>query len=65
MIDVVATLHLTFAYHLQQNNKISSLDGVVFPSGLTSLDLVSFHHFSFCFGVCVCEVQGACCADVA
>ncbi len=65
MIDLVETLHLTFACHAQGNNQITSLDGAVFPAGLTELDLVSFHHFRHCFIVCVCGVRGACCADVA
>ncbi len=41
---LVATLHLTFACHAQQSNQITSLDGAVFPAGLTYLSLVSFHH---------------------
>ena len=67
MIDVVATLHLTFACHAQQSNQITSLDGAVFPAGLTELNLVSFHHSRLWFGfvVCVCDVRGACGADVA
>jgi hypothetical protein len=60
-----ATLHLTFACHAQHLNKITSLDGVVFPAGLTELWLVSFHYFRHCFVVYVCDVRGACCADVA
>jgi len=66
MIDLVATLHLTFAYYAQTRNQITSLDGAVFPSGLTVLDLVRFHHCRlWYFVVCVCDVRGACCADVA
>ena len=66
MIDVVATLHLTFACHAQIKNQITSLDGAVFPSGLTELFLVSFYHRRlWYFVVCVCYVRGACCADVA
>ncbi len=65
MIDLVETLHLTLACHAQHLNKITSLDGAVFPAGLTGLELVSFHHFRHCFIVCVCGVRGACCADVA
>ena len=44
MIDLVATLHLTFACHAQGENQITSLDGAVFPAGLTKLGLVSFHY---------------------
>ena len=58
MIDLVATLHLTFACHAQQGNKITSLDGVVFPAGLTELVLVSFHHCRHFFVVCVHDVRG-------
>ncbi len=65
MIDLVETLHLTFACHAQLWNQITSLDGAVFPAGLTLLDLVSFHHCRHWFIVCVCDVRGACCADVA
>ena len=63
MIDLVTTLHLTFACHAQIKNQITSLDGAVFPAGLTVLGLVSFHYCRlWFFGVCV---RGACCADVA
>ena len=41
-ITRVAALYLTSACHAQHGNKISSLDGVVFPAGLTTLWLVSF-----------------------
>ncbi len=37
----VAALYLTFACHAQGGNQISSLDGVIFPAGLTTLRLVS------------------------
>ena len=54
MIDVVATLHLTFACYAQDLNQISSLDGAVFPAGLTTLWLVSFHPcLLLFFGVCM------------
>ncbi len=43
MIDVVATLHLTFACHAQERNRITSLDFTVFPAGLTKLSLVNFY----------------------
>ena len=43
MIVLVATLHLTCAFHAQGHNPITSLDGAVFPAGLTTLGLVSFH----------------------
>ena len=65
MIVLVATLHLTFACHAQADNQITSLDGVVFPAGLTKLALVSFHDGRLCFVVCVCDVRGACGVDVA
>ncbi len=64
MIDLVL-LNLTFACHAQGNNQITSLDGVVFPAGLTKLVLVSFHHCIHFFVVCVRDVRGACCANVA
>ena len=64
MIDVVATLHLTCACHAQGWNQISSLDGAVFPAGLTRLWLVSFQVFIQCLLVCVCDVRGACGVDV-
>jgi hypothetical protein len=60
MIDLVATLHLTFACHGQYNNQITSLDGVVFPAGLTELSLVSFHNCRHCFMLCVRDVRGTC-----
>ena len=50
-IALVATLHLTSACHVQDRNKITSLDGVVFPAGLTTLYLVSFHDGRLCFVV--------------
>ncbi len=56
MIDLVATLHLTFACHSQYGNKITSLDGAVFPAGLTELFLVSFNHFRLCFWCVCCDV---------
>jgi hypothetical protein len=65
MIDLVATLHLTCACHAQDLNQISSLVGAVFPAELTKLWLVSFHVFLQCLLVCVCDVRGACGADVA
>ena len=43
MIVLVATLYLTCARHAQEHNQITSLDGAVFPAGLTTLGLVSFH----------------------
>ncbi len=64
-IALVATLHLTSACFVQLRNEITSLDGVVFPAGLTTLDLVSFHDGRLCFVVCVCDVRGACVVDVA
>jgi len=36
-------LHLISAFDMQDNNKITSLKGVVFPARLTKLDLVSFY----------------------
>ncbi len=60
MIDLDATLQLTFACHSQQSNQITSLDGAKFPSGLTGLHLVSFHHSRLCFVVCLfvmCEAR--------
>jgi hypothetical protein len=33
----VSPLHLTSACHAQWNNRITSLDGAVFPAGLTEL----------------------------
>ena len=65
MIDVVATLHLTFACYAQESNQITSLQGVLFPAGLTELYLVNFHLSRLCFVVCVCDVRGVCGADVA
>jgi hypothetical protein len=57
VIDLVATLHLTFVCHSQYGNQITSLDGAVFPAGLTKLHLVSFHNcLLLFFGVCVCDV---------
>ncbi len=59
MIDVVATLHLTFACYAQGNNRIISLDGAVFPAGLTKLDLVSNQYcrlLSWCVFV-MCEAH--------
>jgi hypothetical protein len=38
----VVPLHLTSAYDAQDNTKITSLEGAVFPAGLTDLYLVSF-----------------------
>ena len=35
-------LHLISALDMQDNNRITSLKGVVFPAGLTKLDVVSF-----------------------
>ena len=35
--------YLTSACHSQCGNQITSLDGAVFPTGLTELALVSFH----------------------
>ena len=60
--DVV---YLTSSCHAQQRNTITSLDGVVFPAGLTELGLVSFHDGRLCFVVCVCDVRGACGVVVA
>ena len=66
MIDLVATLYLTSACHAQRGNDITSLDGAVFPAGLTTLHLVSFHDYRGpCFVLCACDVQGACGVDVA
>ncbi len=65
MIDLFETLHLTFACHSQGLNRITSLNGVLFPAGLAKLELVSFHNCRHCFMVCVCDVRGACGADVA
>jgi hypothetical protein len=58
-------LHLTSACHAQQYNTITSLDGVVFPAGLTELWLVSFHDGRLCFVACVCDVRCASDVDVA
>ncbi len=52
----VATMHLTSAYHSQSFNKITSLDGVKFPAGLTDLYLVSFHDCRLCVVVCAGDV---------
>ena len=38
----VAAFYLTYACHAQRLNRISGLNGVVFPAGLKELDLVSF-----------------------
>ncbi len=38
----VAALYLTSACHAQDKNQISRLDGVIFPSELTMLELVGF-----------------------
>ncbi len=66
MIDLVATLHLTSACHAQNGNHITSLDGAVFPAGLTTLSVVSFHDYRGpCFVLCAYYVQGACGVDVA
>ena len=65
VIDLGATLHLKCAFHAQHHNEITSLDGVVFPAGLTTLHLASFHYCILCFAVCIRDVRGACCADVA
>ena len=65
MVALVATLYLTCARHAQEHNQILSLDGAVFPAGLTMLGLVSFYHCRLCFAVCVCALQGACGVDVA
>ncbi len=64
-IALVAMLHLTAACHAQSGNNITSLDGVVFPAGLTMLWLVSFDDGRLCFVVCVCDVRCACGVDVA
>ena len=54
MVALVATLYLTCARHAQEHNQILSLDGAVFPAGLTELALVSFHPCLLrFFGVCV------------
>ena len=57
----VAALHLTSACHAQGNNKIRSLDGVVFPAGLKILDLVSCgccrYLFLWCVEVILCEAR--------
>ncbi len=45
----VSPLHLTCACDAQQSNHITSLDGAVFPAGLTSLVLVSFDYRTLCF----------------
>jgi hypothetical protein len=70
----VAALYLTSACHAQQNNQISRLDGVVFPAGLTYLELVSFLVLQAFVWWCVdvmCEVvavhmlcDDACCGVV-
>ncbi len=54
MRDVAS--YVTSACHAQSGNPISSLDGVVFPAGLTLLVLVSFGIASICFVVCGCDV---------
>ena len=46
----VAALYLTSACHAQNGNQISSLDVVVFPSGLRTLQLVSFWYCRRLFG---------------
>ncbi len=51
----VAALFLTSACHAQYSNQISSLDGVVFPAGLTELDLVS---------ICLLQAFVSWCVDV-
>jgi hypothetical protein len=43
----VSPLHLTAACDAQWNNQITSLDGAVFPAGLTQLHLVSFDYCIF------------------
>ena len=60
--DVV---YLTSSCYAQGGNKVTSLDGVFFPAGLTELHLVSFHDGRLCFVVCVCDVRCACDVDVA
>jgi hypothetical protein len=45
----VSPLHLTSACDAQQSNQITSLDGAVFPAGLTLLVLVSFDYRIFWF----------------
>ncbi len=60
VIDLVATLHLTFACHAQQGNKITSLDGVVFPAGLTKLWLVSFHVAQYACGCIFLNIHLQC-----
>ncbi len=39
----VAPLHLTSACDAQFSNEVASLEGAVFPAGLTKLNLVSFY----------------------
>ena len=36
-------LHLISALDMQDSNRITSLKGVVFPAGLTKLDVVRFY----------------------
>jgi hypothetical protein len=43
----VAPLHLTSECDAQTGNEVTSLEGAVFPAGLTKLDLVSMS-----FGCC-------------
>ncbi len=48
----VSPLYLTAACDAQWNNRITSLDGAVFPAGLTQLLLVSFDYCILCFEGC-------------
>ncbi len=63
-IGCVAALYLTSACHAQSGNKISSLDGVVFPAGLTMLHLVSIcycrHLFCDMWMCCVRRLRCVC-----
>ncbi len=65
--------YLTSSCHAQFRNHITSLDGAVFPAGLTTLDLVRFHDGRLCLW-CVdamCEARAVwmlrdcSCCDVA
>ncbi len=59
----VAALYLTSACHAQGGNQISSLDGVVFPAGLTWLYLVSslvLHAILLWFVYIMCDAVAVC-----
>ena len=58
-----AALYLTSACHAQWSNQISSLDGVVFPAGLTTLHLVSIlslYAFVLRYVDVMCEAVAVC-----